>query len=281
MEKTFNSVDFIKELSKDLVQGFTRAGKATTPNLVGLAREKEVRNKLELIFPQSIGIGTGCVIDSFGHTSKQTDIVIFEKDICPVFSINDTPESTFYPCEGVIAIGEIKSLLNTNGLKDSFEKIKSVKLSKRFSFNNACFRKYCSRQILQGVESESYSQTLNGRDQIYGFILCETIGLKLNSFLVKCAELISNEESSLLPNIIVSLRDGLFVYLDSKNNRTREDRNNADSMYNVIHPDGEFQFLLSRLNFHINEGRTTNVLPFDKYIITNNSLPPNGKMVHI
>ena len=83
MEASFNSVDCIKELSEEFINGFKKAGKATTPVLVGSAREKEVRNKLELIFPQSVGISTGCVIDSEGNTSKQTDIIVYEKDICP------------------------------------------------------------------------------------------------------------------------------------------------------------------------------------------------------
>ena len=281
MDKTFNSVEFIKELAEDLINGFKKAGKATTPVLVGSAREKEVRNKLELIFPQSIGIATGCIIDTFGHTSKQTDIIIFEKDICPVFSINDTPESTYYPCEGVIAVGEIKSLLDTKGLTDSFEKIKSVKISNRFLLDKTCFRKYGSRQVIQGAPSEAYDQKINATDLIYGFVLCEKIGLTLDSFLLKCSELIKNEEAHLLPNIIVSLQDGLFIYLYSSKPCTREDKNNVDNFYNVVTDDGEFQFLLSKLNFYITIGRTTEILPFEKYIITNSSLPGNGKMVKI
>jgi hypothetical protein len=40
------------------------------------------------------------------------DFIIFEKNLCPVFSINDNPDTTYYSCEGVIAVGEIKSTLN-------------------------------------------------------------------------------------------------------------------------------------------------------------------------
>ena len=40
MEANFNSVDFIKDLSEELINGFKKAGKATTPVLVGSAREK-------------------------------------------------------------------------------------------------------------------------------------------------------------------------------------------------------------------------------------------------
>ncbi|MEY8554627.1 DUF6602 domain-containing protein [Bacteroides uniformis] len=276
MEANFNSVDFIKELSEELINGFKKAGKATTPVLVGSAREKEVRNKLELIFPQSIGISTGCVIDSNGNTSKQTDIIIYEKDICPVFSINDTPETTYYPCESVIAVGEIKSSLDTKDLEDSFRKIESVKKNNRFSVNNMCWRKYCSRQTIEGADSEIYNQQGKPLDQIYGFILCEKIGLKIDTFTQKCIDEIKSRPAHLLPNIIVSLNDGILIYLDSKNNCVRKDIHNADSLYFINNPSGNFQYLLSDLNLFISKGRSTHVLPFNKYILKEEDLPGNG-----
>ena len=141
---------------------------------------------MEKIFPESIGISTGCIIDVNGHTSKQTDIVIYEKDICPVFSINDTPESTYW-------------------------------------------RKYCSRQIIYGSESEIYNQEANAFDQIYGFILCEKIELKIETFTNQCIDLIKNTSAHLLPNIIVSLNDGILVYIDTSctnNYFIREDKHN-------------------------------------------------------
>lgn len=127
MDQTFNSKLFVQDLADDLVENFTKANKATTPTLVGSAKEKAVRKKLELLLPSIAGVGSGCVIDSHGLTSKQCDIVIYEKNFCPVFSINDNPETTYYPCESVIAVGEIKSAIGTKELIDSFAKIESVK----------------------------------------------------------------------------------------------------------------------------------------------------------
>lgn len=132
MEKAFDSVSFVAALSNELIAGFEKAGKATTPATVGAAREHAVREKLEKILPGQVGIGSGFVFDSYGHTSKQTDIIIYEKGICPVFSIEGTPETTYYSCEGVIAIGEIKSTLDTDGIIDSFSKVESVKKNRRY-----------------------------------------------------------------------------------------------------------------------------------------------------
>lgn len=106
MEQTFNSHDYISDLGDDLILEFTRAGKATTAVLVGTAREKAVKDKLGKILPSKVAIATGCVIDSYGNTSTQTDIILYERDHCPLFTINDTAEATYVPCEGVVAIGE-------------------------------------------------------------------------------------------------------------------------------------------------------------------------------
>lgn len=281
MEKTFNSIDFLKDLADELVDNFKKAGKATTPSLVGSAREQTVRKKLELIFQKSVGVATGCVIDSFGHTSKQTDIIIYEKDFCPVFSINDNPESTYYPCESVIAVGEIKSTLDAKELIKAFANIKSVKESKRHYRSHLNRRPYCSRLVLKGANSESYNQYSKSGHQIYGFILCGKIGMSMGKFLSKCAELIKQEEAYLLPNIIVSLQDGVFVYLDTVNQCTCVDKIGANHFYNVVNPGGEFQYLLSELNQHITMGATTDTLPFDRYIIQNTEIPSNGQMVSI
>ena len=89
--------------------------------------EQPVRDQLEQILPQGIGVGSGFVIDIYRKTSRQIDIVLYEKDICPVFMINNTPETTYYPCECVLAVGEVKSVLNGDSLKDAFSKISSVK----------------------------------------------------------------------------------------------------------------------------------------------------------
>jgi len=131
MERKFDAPAYIDRVGERLVLEFEDAGQATTPSLVGGAREVPVRDQLEQILPRGIAVGSGCVIDSHGNASQQTDVILYERDICPVFSINNTPETTYYPCEGVIAVGEIKSSLNTTTLEDSFAKISSVKRLRR------------------------------------------------------------------------------------------------------------------------------------------------------
>src|SRR5688572_5877693 len=127
MTKDFSGFDYLQSMARRLVYDFDEAGLAGHPGLIGSARETPARVQLERVLPGNIGVGSGIVIDSFGGKSKQQDIVIYEKHLCPVFSINDTAEATYYPIEGVMAVGEVKSSLDKDKLEDAFAKIDSVK----------------------------------------------------------------------------------------------------------------------------------------------------------
>lgn len=276
MEKSFNPQEYFNDLAIEIIQNFEKANKATTPVLVGTAKENEIRKKLEIIFPSSIGIRTGCIIDVEGHTSKQTDIILYEKDICPVFSINDTPETTYYPCEGVIAVGEVKSTINTKELDDCFEKIASVKRTHRRTLDSICWRGYGNRQGIQGAESERFDQVNNFRDQIFGFILCERFGLSAETLIDKAVEKIKAAESHLVPDVIVSLNDGVLIYLDKNKMSVVNSVKDATGVYLVACPYGNFQFLLTKLDYVIRTGRTVSDLPFYNYITKSSSLGLDG-----
>ena len=106
MDESFQPARYISDLAEELVMEFARGARATTPGLVGGAREVPVRKKLESLLPPTVSVGSGCIIDSYGHTSRQIDVVIYEKNICPCFYVNDSIDAGYYPCEGVIAVGE-------------------------------------------------------------------------------------------------------------------------------------------------------------------------------
>ena len=127
MDSTFDVAKFVKDVGVLLVHAYEGARKATTPGLVGSAIENPVRSLVASLLPSGLSVGTGCVVDSYGNTSRQMDIVLYERDICPVYRVNDTPEATYFPCEGVVAVGEVKAALDGPKLGDAFKKIESVK----------------------------------------------------------------------------------------------------------------------------------------------------------
>lgn len=277
MEKSFDSTEYLRFLAQELIINFDLAGKATTPVLVGSSRENATRKKLESVFPPYIGVGTGCVIDTFGYTSKQTDVILFEKDICPVFSINDTQETTYYPCEGVIAVGEIKSTLTTEELKKSFKNIASIKSCQRFYPTNEAetlYRNFGSTQTIIGAEK--FDQKENFKNQIYGFILCQKIGLKLDTFLDRYTELVNEYENHLIPNVLISLEEGVFAYYNKNTQRLSEFKNDSTGVYNVKNQHGDFQFLLFRLNEFLRVGKPSPVIPLEKYIMKEITLSNGG-----
>ena len=223
MESKFDASAYIDRIGERLVFEFEGAGQATTPSLVGEAREVPVREQLEQILPRGIAVGSGCVIDSNGNTSKQTDVILYERDICPVFSVNNTPETTYYPCEGVIAVGEIKSSLNTATLEDSFAKIASVKSLRRhivtfpgkleFLPNGERmikYRNYGSNAGPSVTRADAFDQDKDEYSQIFGFVLSGKLELNPETLLEKFAELVKETKDTLSPNIVVTLKDGLF-----------------------------------------------------------------------
>ena len=120
MKNSFDPHSFLQETGKDLISAFDRADDATTPIGVGGAKEKSVIERLDQILPVGIGVGSGFVFDNYGKTSQQMDVVLFEKDVCPRFSYSES--ATYYPCESVIATGEIKSSIGKAELSDVFPK---------------------------------------------------------------------------------------------------------------------------------------------------------------
>ena len=266
MEKSFNSVEFLKDLARELVENFARASRATTPGLVGSAREAAVRQKLESVLPTAAGIGSGCVIDVNGHTSRQQDIVVYDKHVSPVFSINNNPESTYYPCESVIAVGEVKSGLGRSELLDALEKIRSAKMLRRQCTNPMSWRKYGSTLVFGGAPSESFDQDNKVTDQLYGFILCDHFDLKGPALIDEYKRHCSTTAPSLCPSVIISLHDGCILHASAKEGAYQFAHLPSDLIVHGARDHGDFQLLLSRLHWIVTVGRSTERLPFDAYV---------------
>ena len=126
MDSSFSSHSFVNQVGVDLIGDFKKARRATTPTLVGGAIEQATRNAFKRLLSHGLEIGSGCVIDSYGRTSRQMDIVIYES-LAPVFCINDHPETTYYPYEGLVSVGEIKSKVGVKELEDALAKTDSIK----------------------------------------------------------------------------------------------------------------------------------------------------------
>lgn len=296
MNKNFDPINYAIDVGRELIASFARAGQATSPGLVGSARESLTRRKLEHLLPKGIAVGSGCVIDSQEGTSRQMDIVLYERHLCPEYPINDDPATAYYPCEGVIAVGEIKSSMASADLEDTFAKIASAKMLRRYAQRSVDafgppatipFRSYGSPDGIQGTKDEEFDQDTKPLDQIFGFSLAGSLALKPKTLCEKYVELAALQERSLSPNLIVTLNDNQVI---SPLRRTRADKptigvsaQESNAICCVTRPEGGFQFLLSRIYSVYRQGRTVETVAFDRYFANQGrlTLPLNGPIVQL
>ena len=222
MQSSFDSGAFVKRVGERLVQQFSEARQATSPGTVGAAMETPVRNQLQRLLPSGIAVGSGFVIDSYGGTSRQTDVVLYERDICPVFSVNDTAETTYYPCEGVIAAGEVKSTLSSRDLDDSFQKIVSVKQLRRHYTSHPLpapdtgkpiyiQRPYGSVDTSGMLSEKNTASRSKPEHQIFGFVFAGQSELSAETLCRRYCELTHEHTPVLSPNMLVTL-DGQLLH---------------------------------------------------------------------
>lgn len=222
MDSTFDPDAFVRRIGERLVEEFNDARAATTPATVGSAMEQPVRKQLEQILPRGLAVGSGFVIDSYGGTSRQTDIVLYERDICPIFSINGTPETSYYPCECVVGVGEVKSMLDRRALGDAFNKIESVKklrrrlVHQRFADPETgerypIYRSYGGlHDTLHDGGLRDISRPPGEFAEVFGFILTGESRLGDETLATTFLELTRAREEALAPNLLVTL-DGIVL----------------------------------------------------------------------
>ncbi len=134
----------------------------------GEAREHALRSLLEKYLPRRVGVDRGFVLDVHGGESKQIDVVLYDKTVGTVFEVSG---AKYFPCETVIAVGEVKSdILSNKKLQDALDKIKSVKELDRA--NNG------RNKIISGpgvsTRGLQFDPLTKHRDQIFGFIFTST-----------------------------------------------------------------------------------------------------------
>ncbi len=104
------------------------------PGEKGRSGEEIFREFLRLYFPKTLDISTGFIIDSNSNQSKQIDVIISDAARTPIFYENLSVR--ILPVECVYAVIEVKTMLDSTRLQQSFENMKSVrKLEKKVLTN--------------------------------------------------------------------------------------------------------------------------------------------------
>lgn len=270
---TFDGASFIRHVAEGLVHDFQFSQGAGTPGLIGSAKENPARRRLERLMPAGVQVGSGLIVDSYGGVSKQQDIVIYEA-LCPVFSHNDSPDATFYPVEGVIAVGEVKSILGKGELEDAFEKCVSVKRLRRHAvatkhafggWNSVSYRTYGNPTSWDCAISEQFDQDQKSLDQIYSFLLCQKFKTSPQAILSNFADGCRKVTPQLAPNIVVALENGtIYPFKTASNSITRSAMDGDGAIFSPDAVDG-FAQLVDILRVYSMSGRTVDRKHYHRY----------------
>ena len=258
------------------------------PGLVGSAIEKPVRRLLSSVLPRGLSVGTGCVVDSYGNTSRQTDIVLYEREICPVFRVNDTPEATYFPCECVVAVGEVKAALDGPKLEDSFEKIASVKALIRHSEEyeptvpgeKRC-RNYVVAASVVGIRSEN-ENVEREYDEVFGFVLVGTSKLKPERLVHMYENRAKSNGAESCPNVLATM-DGAYVRpFISDGARGAISKRSFHTGDRVAYYEGvaSFSYLIDELYGAYRYGHTVPLAALRRYLVTPGDSQPITLRAH-
>jgi hypothetical protein len=269
----FDGPSFIQHVAKRLIQEFQFSQGAGTPGLIGAAKEHPARIQLEQLMPAGVSIGSGIIVDSYGGVSRQQDIVIYE-NLCPVFTHNGTAEATYYPVEGVIAVGEVKSGLGKSELLDAITKSKSVKVLRRRAEVSddglglppaVSYRKFGDGGSYSAVIDDQFDQDKNSLDQVFSFVLCQRFVATPETTLKNFSEECRKASRALMPNMIASLADGIIHPYNSKSGSITRSVMEGDAA--IFTQDGVAGFaqLLRMLRLYVMGARTVERKHFERY----------------
>lgn len=106
------------------------------PGETGDLVEQVFRNQLQDLMPKKVGVANGFVMDSKGNISKQMDIILYDRLNTPRIFASEGAQ--IFPVESTYACGEIKTHMDVNQFKDSFEKCLSYKKLVREAYYPQC-----------------------------------------------------------------------------------------------------------------------------------------------
>lgn len=120
--------EVMKQTAGEMTASLAKLRAAMDHNLSkGEAAEEALRKFLRGHLPQSLGIAKGQIIDSKGHQSKQLDVIIYDAQRTPILFSSEENAMQVVPSEGVIAVVEVKTSINTSDVAGIIANMTSVK----------------------------------------------------------------------------------------------------------------------------------------------------------
>jgi len=183
------------------------SGKLMHPGEFGGLREGLVRELLRNFLPESYGISEGFVVSPSGDISSQCDIIIYSRIHAPV--IQPAERQRFFPIESIVAVGEVKSVVDSVVLRDALEKLARVKEIRANLTAGAV-----ARSVFNDVGVYDPFNLL--LDQIGTFIIAESISCQRSTVGRLIREASDGKHPTMQANLVASVRDYCTAYKDQR-----------------------------------------------------------------
>jgi len=208
-EKIENFKNTFSGTSKELFYD-TQAKKLRHSLEFGLYREIICKDFIKFIIPSRLSIDDGFLLSvKDNNISTQCDIVIYDPTHTPLFETGK--KQRFFPVETVVGIGEVKSTLSKNNLKEAINKLARMKKMRRDNDTPSIIRRYTNNEF------DNYSHPW---DQIFSFLICQSLSFDFSNLVAEFNQLYDDDISYYdRHNMILSIEDGIFFYKHEVNGK--------------------------------------------------------------
>ena len=277
MQQKFKVARLLERMGEQVTNLFEEAGLGTTGTIVGDVRENAIRSKLQEVLSGNNRVTKGVVIDSYQNISQQTDIIIHEADICPVFKVGGSEGEEYIPCEGVWAAGEVKSRLRREDIRSICAHSMSVRKLQRYARRTkdsllggetVSYRSYGVGMALQGTKEEEYDQDKKESDRIFTFGVVGEWEISSSESAEEIRTFIKQNGGAMAPNIIIGIKKGILmpVRRSEKGLWSPEiEWSNADGIAVSQNIEDRWRKLVGTLNLTRATRRTVEVQAFNRY----------------
>jgi hypothetical protein len=172
------------------------------PGELGTDREEVIRAFLRSYLPKRFEVSTGFVFDSNGGLSGQMDIIIADTLVCPRFET--AGGKRIYPCECVVAVGQVRSSLTTKAkLQEALGNLRSAKALDRSAQGRAIDHHH--HEVIDHIQNHLH--------QIFAFLFITGRALSAETIRTELLEHhVSRYEPHLWTNVIVALNQFIITF---------------------------------------------------------------------
>ena len=172
------------------------------PGELGVGREEVFRRFLRSYLPPRFEISTGFVFDSHGEVSKQLDVIIANGMESRCFET--AGGNRYYPCETVVAVGQVKSALTSRKELDSaLDNLESVKRLDRSAAGRAFDPKW----------GEAIDHKVNHLHQIFTFLFVSGRSLSRETMHDELWHRVLRSAPHVWTNVVVALERYLVTFV--------------------------------------------------------------------